>query len=60
MVNEAERFNWKYDYDYEDGEVREPLMHVDVGLISEKGKTSYFNCGDFDNKNSESFGFFWW
>ena len=35
-------------------------MHVDVGLISEKGKTSYFNCGDFDNKNSESFGFFWW
>ena len=58
MVNEAERFSWKYDDDYEDREVWEPLMHADVGPVSEKGETTFVYCGDSYNKNGEIFGFF--
>ena len=60
MVNETERFDWKDDDDYENGEVQEPLMHADIGPMSEKWETTCVNCGDSDNKNGKIFRFFWW
>lgn len=49
-VMEVERLGGENDDDYEDGEVREPLVHTDVGSMSEKREAEDVNCGDSDNK----------
>ncbi|KAA8539391.1 hypothetical protein F0562_026083 [Nyssa sinensis] len=56
MDTEERRYDGEDD-EYEDGEVREPLVHAAVdGPIGEKREAENFNLGDCENKNVDSFG----